>query len=169
MTDRAHLLARLAFLGPALTDAALVTLVELANRLPRRALDGLALARYQAEREAGIVPPPVDPEARSLGAVLAAVAAEVERATLKHGRTFPGGWGPAGRLVDREAMLRAQDACEAPPGDGGGSFRRVLEEELAEVWAESAASADAARELVQVAAVAVRGVLVVAANGGERA
>jgi len=160
MTARPWLHARLTGLGVELTDAALVTLVQIAEGLPRRKLDGEALARMQAEREAGIAPPEVDPEARALGAVVAAVIAEIGRADRMHGRSFPGGWGPSGRLEDHEAMFRAKDRCDAPASEGGGSFRHVLEEEVAEVFAEAGGSREQSRELIEVAAVACRGVLV---------
>ncbi len=102
---------------------------------------------------------PVDPEAAALGAVLAQVTAEVDRANRKHGRTFPGGWGLHARAVDRETRQRTQDACDAAQGSGGASFRDVAEEEVAEVYAEAPGSAEHVRELAQVAAVYVRGML----------
>jgi hypothetical protein len=114
----------------------------------------------QQEREAGVVPPPVDPEAAALGAVLAQVAAEVDQANRKHGRTFPGGVGACGRREDEEEMWRARDAYEAPLTEGGGTMRAAMREEVAEVFAEPAGSPEQARELCQVAAVAVRGMLV---------
>ncbi len=157
---REHLLARLAFQGVELTDSSLALAVAFVDALPRRALTGETLARMQQEREAGIVPPPVDPEAAALGAVLGAIVAEVERANRKHGRTFPGGVGPCGRREDVEAMLRAKDACDAAAAEGRATLRLVLAEEVAEVWAEPAGSPEQRRELCQVAAVAVRGMLV---------
>lgn len=104
---------------------------------------------------------PVDPEAAALGSVLAQVAAEVERANRKHGRTFPGGVGLCARREDVEAMLRAKDACDAAAANGGASLRLVLAEEVAEAFAEPAGSPEQARELCEVAAVAVRGMLVI--------
>lgn len=159
MIDRTHLLARLAFQGVELTDSSLALAVAFVDALPRRALTGEALARMQHERDAGVVPPPVDPEAAALGSMLALVAAEVERANRKHGRTFPGGWGLHARAVDREARQRAQDACDAAQGSGGASFRDVLDEEIAEVYAEEPGSPEHVREMAQVAAVNVRGML----------
>ena len=159
MIDRAHLLARLTGRGVELTDSALALAVAFVDSLPHRALTGEALARMQAEREAGVVPPPVDPEAAALGSVLAAIVEEVERANRLHGRTFPGGWGLHARAVDRETRQRTQDACDAAQGSGGASFRDVAEEEVAEVYAEAPGSAEHVRELAQVAAVYVRGML----------
>lgn len=155
-------IARLTWLAVGLHDDALVTLAGFAEGLAvdhSRALDGGALAQEQAAREAGAALPPVDPEASPLGRALALVACEVERATLRHGRTFPGGWGPAARPEDREARQRAQDACDAAQGERCASFRDVAEEEVAEVYAEEPGTIGHARELVQVAAVYVRGLL----------
>jgi hypothetical protein len=101
----------------------------------------------------------VDPDAAMLGRALALVVREVERATALHGRTFPGGWGLHARAVDREARQRAQDACDAAQGSGGASFRDVLDEEIAEVYAEEPGSPEHVREMAQVAAVNVRGML----------
>ena len=101
----------------------------------------------------------VDPDAAKLGRALALVVREVESARLKHGRGFPGGWGPHARAEDVEARQRAQDACDAAQGSGGASFRDVAEEEVAEVYAEAPGSAEHVRELAQVAAVYVRGML----------
>ena len=112
----------------------------------------------------------VDPDAAMLGRALALVVREVESARLKHGRGFPGGWGPSGRAEDREARQRAQDACDAANSSGGAAFRHVAEEEIAEVFAEVPGTAEHAREICQVAAVYVRGLLVAMAPDltGER-
>ena len=112
----------------------------------------------------------VDPDAAKLGRALALVVREVERATALHGRGFPGGWGPSGRAEDREARQRAQDACDAANSSGGAAFRHVAEEEIAEVFAEVPGTAEHAREICQVAAVYVRGLLVAMAPDltGER-
>jgi len=102
----------------------------------------------------------VDPDAVMLGRALALVVREVESARLKHGRTFPGGWGPSGRLVDREARQRAQDACDTAQAHGGATYRRVEQEEAAEVYAEVPGTPEHRAELVQHGAVIVRGLLV---------
>ncbi len=58
------------------------------------------------------------------------------------------------------AAWRAKDACEAAQRAGVHTFRDVAEEEETEARAEVPGTAEHARELVQVAAVYVRGLLV---------
>ena len=111
----------------------------------------------------------IDPDAAMLGRALALVVREVESARLKHGRGFPGGWGPHARAEDVEARQRAQDACDAAAAymtkDGGATYRHVEQEEAAEVYAEVPGTPEHRAELVQHAAVVVRGLLV--AMGSE--
>jgi hypothetical protein len=107
----------------------------------------------------------VDPDAAMLGRALALVVREVERATALHGRTFPGGWGPHARPQDHLTARRAKVACDIAADDRQATFRLVAEEEIAEVFAEVPGTAEHARELCQVAAVYVRGLLV--AMGSE--
>lgn len=163
--SREWLLARLVGLGNELTDEALLGLAAVAEafaapRERRRDLSPGALALEQAARDTGTVLALVsNPDAFPIGRALAAVASEVDRATRLHGRAFPGGWGPAGRREDVEAMLRAKDRCDAAQAAGGATLRDVLEEEVAEVWAEEAGSVEQWRELAQVAAVCVRAMM----------
>ena len=107
----------------------------------------------------------VDPDAAMLGRALALVVREVESARLKHGRGFPGGWGPHARPQDHLTARRAKVACDIAADDRQATFRLVAEEEIAEVFAEVPGTAEHARELCQVAAVYVRGLLV--AMGSE--
>lgn len=166
--DRAWLTARLTGLAVSASLESLTLAVAMLEALPGRDISPAALMAAQRAREAGIGAPlrPCDPDAALLGRALALVVREVERAAAKHGRTFPGGWGPSGRLFDKVARQRAQDACDAKSRLGDGpTFRDVAEEEIAEVFAEVPGTAEHARELCQVAAVYVRGLLV--AMGSE--
>ncbi len=158
---REWLTARLTGLAVSASLESLTTAVALLESLPPRDISPAALMAAQRAREAGTEAPlrPCDPDAAALGRAFALVAREVESARMKHGRAFPGGWGPAGRREDVEAMLRAKDACDAAQAAGGATLRDVLEEEVAEVWAEEAGSAEQRRELAQVAAVCVRAMM----------
>jgi hypothetical protein len=102
----------------------------------------------------------VDPDAAALGRALALVVREVERATALHGRTFPGGWGPHARAVDVEARQRAQYVCDLAASEGRHTYRHVEQEEAAEVYAEVPGTPEHRAELVQHAAVILRGLLV---------
>ena len=107
----------------------------------------------------------VDPDAAMLGRAIALVVREVERATALHGRTFPGGWGPHARAVDVEARQRAQYVCDLAASEGRHTYRHVEQEEAAEVYAEVPGTPEHRAELVQHAAVVLRGLLV--AMGSE--
>ncbi len=157
--DREWLTARLTGLAVSASLESLTLAVGLLENLPPRDISPASLMAAQLAREAGTETPlrPCDPDAAALGRALALVAREVERARALHGRTFPGGWGPSGRSDDVERMLEATDRCDAAVRP---TFRLVVEEEIAEVFAEVPGTAEHARELVQVAAVYVRGLLV---------
>lgn len=166
--DRAWLTARLTGLAVSASLESITLAVALLDSFPPRDISPAALMAAQRAREDGTETPlrPVDPDAAMLGRALALVVREVERATALHGRTFPGGIGACGGREDVEAMLRAKDACDDAAANGGASLRLVLAEEVAEVFAEPAGSPEQARELCQVAAVAVRGMLVAAGARG---
>ncbi len=160
--DRAWLTARLTGLAVSASLESLTLAVALLENLPTRDISPASLMAAQRAREDGTETPlrAVDPDAAALGRALALVACEVESARLKHGRGFPGGWGPSGRLVDREARQRAQDACDTAQAHGGATYRRVEQEEAAEVYAEVPGTPEHRAELVQHGAVIVRGLLV---------
>jgi len=164
---REWLTARLTGLAVSASLESITLAVTLLENLPPRDISPAALMAAQRAREDGAAAPPraVDPDAAMLGRALALVVREVERARLKHGRGFPGGWGPSGRLVDREARQRAQDACDTAQAHGGATYRRVEQEEAAEVYAEVPGTPEHRAELVQHAAVVLRGLLV--AMGSE--
>ena len=129
-----------------------------------RRIDGPALAARQAGE---LAEPSVGPDAAELGAVLAGVACEVERATRLHGRTCPGGMGETGTAEDRRVLAGARQAKQEAIAAGEVSFRHVLKEEIAEVWAEPAGSEEQEIEAVQSAAVLTR--MVLAAREARRA
>ncbi len=160
--DREWLTARLTGLAVSASLESLTLAVAMLENLPPRDISAGALMAAQRAREAGTETPlrPCDPDAAALGRALALVAREVDRATALHGRTFPGGWGPSGRAEDCTAAWRTKDACEAAQRAGVHTFRDVADEERAEVFAEVPGTAEHARELCQVAAVYVRGLLV---------
>ena len=160
--DREWLTARLTGLAVSASLESLTLAVAMLENLPPRDISAGALMAAQRAREAGTETPlrPCDPDAAMLGRALALVAREVERARALHGRTFPGGWGPSGRAEDCMAAWRAKDACEAAQRAGVHTFRLVAEEEEAEARAEVPGTPEHARELCQVAAVYVRGLLV---------
>lgn len=164
---REWLTARLTGLAVSASLESLTLAVALLEALPARDISPAALMAAQRARETGTEPPlrPCDPDAALLGRALALVVREVESARLKHGRTFPGGWGPSGRAEDCMAAWRAKDACEAAQRAGVHTFRHVAEEEEAEARAEVPGTAEHQREICQVAAVYVRGLLV--AMGSE--
>jgi hypothetical protein len=138
-------------------DWLIARLVGLAIGLPDHALsmlrdfgEGLAVHHERlAERP---------PQGR-IGRVLADVAAEVVRAEGLHPGGFPGGWGWSGTEQDEQAAWEAQAVCAAAQRAGKVTFRQVLEEEVAEVLAERGGSPSHGGELVQVAAVCVRGIV----------
>lgn len=161
--DREWLTARLTGLAVSASLEALTTAVALLENLPPRDISAGALMAAQRAREDGTETPlrPCDPDAAALGRALALVAREVERARALHGRTFPGGWGPSGRAEDCTAAWRAKDQCDAKTTLGDGpTFRDVVEEEIAEVFAEVPGTPEHRAELVQHGAVIVRGLLV---------
>ena len=129
-----------------------------------RRIDPVALAARQAGE---LVEPGVGPDAAELGAVLARVACEVDRATRLHGRTCPGGMGETGTAADKWALSCARVRKQRAIAAGEVSFRHVLEEEIAEVWAEPAGSAEQETEAVQSQAVLAR--MVLAAREARRA
>ncbi len=160
--DRAWLTARLTGLAVSASLESLTLAVAMIENLPPRDISPAALMAAQRAREDGTETPPraVDPDAAMLGRALALVVREVERATALHGRTFPGGWGPHARPQDHLTARRAKVACDIAADDRQATFRLVAEEEIAEVFAEVPGTAEHARELCQVAAVYVRGLLV---------
>ena len=164
---REWLTARLTGLAVSASLESLTLAVAMLEALPARDISPAALMAAQRAREAGIEAPlrPCDPDAALLGRALALVVREVERARLKHGRTFPGGWGPHARAEDHLTARRAKVACDIAADERQATFRHVAEEEIAEVFAELPGTAEHARELCQVAAVYVRGLLV--AMGSE--
>ena len=159
---RDWLTARLTGLAVSASLESLTLAVAMLEALPGRDISPAALMAAQRAREAGIEAPlrACDPDAAMLGRVLALVVREVERAAAKHGRTFPGGWGPHACQADHLAMWTATDACDAAAREGQATFRLVAEEEIAEVFAAVAGTPEHVRELCQVAAVYVRGLLV---------
>ena len=160
--DREWLTARLTGLAVSASLESLTLAVGLLENLPPRDISPAALMAAQRAREDGTETPlrAVGPDAAALGRALALVAREVERAAALHGRTFPGGWGPSGRAEDHLTARRAKVACDIAADDRQATFRLVAEEEIAEVFAEVPGTAEHARELCQVAAVYVRGLLV---------
>ena len=165
--DRAWLTARLTGLAVSASLESLTLAVALLESLPGRDISPAALMAAQRAREDGTEAPlrPVDPDAAMLGRALALVVREVERATALHGRTFPGGWGPSGRHEDCMAAWKAKDACGTAQASGGATYRHVEQEEAAEVYAEVPGTPEHRAELVQHAAVVLRGLLV--AMGSE--
>ena len=129
-----------------------------------RRIDSVALAARTAGE---LAEPSVGPDAAELGAVLARVACEVERATRLHGRTCPGGMGETGTAADKWALSCARVRKQRAIAAGEVSFRHVLEEEIAEVWAEPAGSEEQETEAVQSQAVLAR--MVLAAREARRA
>ena len=166
MIDRAKLTADVTYQIVELPDDKLAlvarlvrTIVETERALgTARRIDTVALAQADRARDRGEVPPsaPVDPTLAGRGSVLAAISAEVDRAIALHGRAMPGGWGPSGRAVERDAMLEAKRRCGEAQARGDVTFRDVLEEERAEVLAEIGGSQLQRAELIQEAAVCVR-------------
>ena len=149
----------------ALVRAFVAALLEADRRSgAARRIDGQTLAARQAGE---LAEPGVGPDAAELGAVLARVACEVDRATRLHGRTCPGGMGVTGRYEDCMAAWRARSACERAQKAGNHTFRHVLEEEIAEVFAEVAGSEEQETEAVQSQAVLAR--MVLAAREARRA
>lgn len=123
-----------------------------------RRIDSAALMAAQRAREEGTAPPsqPVDVDMVRRGGIAAEVVAEVERAIRLHGRAMPGGFGNTGTQNDVTEALRAKARCSKAQERGTVSWRLVLEEEVAEVFAETPGSMLQRFELVQVAAVASR-------------
>lgn len=157
-TDREWLLARLCGLGNELTDDALASAVAFAEGQPRRLLTSAALASAQRARESGESLPsqPVDVDLARRGAILSEVGREVQRAILLHGRAMPGGFGNTGTQNDRTEAERAKARCGKAQQRGDVSWRLVLEEEVAEAFAEKPGSMLQRAELVQVEAVVTR-------------
>ena len=104
MIDRTWPLARLVGRANELTDDALLAGLAFAESLPSRSLDPRALERDTPH------PRPALPHH---AAIAGEVVQEVGRAERKHGDAMPGGFGLAGRPIDRELMLRATDTCDA--------------------------------------------------------
>lgn len=172
MTTRSKLVAGLTHDAVELTDDRLVlvrafvaALLEADRRAGEaRRIDPAALAARHAGE---LAEPGVGPDAAELGAVLARVACEVERATRLHGRTCPGGMGETGTAEDRRVLAGARQAKQEAIEEGVVSFRHVLEEEIAEVFAEVAGSEEQETEAVQSQAVLAR--MVLAAREARRA
>ena len=161
MTTRSKLVAGITHDAVELTDDRLVlvrafvrALLEADRRAgAARRIDPVALAARTAGE---LAEPSVGPDAAELGAVLARVACEVDRATRLHGRTCPGGVGETGTRTDRRVLAGARQAKQEAIADGVVSFPHVLEEEIAEVFAEVAGSEEQETEAVQSAAVLAR-------------
>lgn len=145
--DREWLLARLVGCGNERTDDALRAGLTFAETLPSRSLDPRRLPRDE---------PHPRPSLPHHAALAGEVVGEVARAERKHGRAMPGGFGLAGRPIDHTLMLRAKSTCDAARDGGEVSWRHVLQEEVAEVFAERGGSMLQRAELVQVAAVCLR-------------
>lgn len=172
MTTREKLTAGLTHDAVELTDdrlalvrAFVAALLEADRRAgAARRIDSAALEARQAGE---LAEPGVGPDAAELGAVLARVACEVDRATRLHGRTCPGGMGETGTAEDRRVLAGARQAKQEAIEEGVVSFRHVLEEEIAEVFAEVAGSEEQETEAVQSQAVLAR--MVLAAREARRA
>lgn len=123
-----------------------------------RRIDGEALAAAQRAREQGLVQAPTtDPSATVRGGVLAEISAERDRQIAKWGDGVPGGgFSPKPGLAELIRRDGAQQAHDEAAGAGRCTMRLVLEEEVAEVFAEQPGSPEQRAELVQVAAVAVK-------------
>ena len=145
--DRTWLLARLVGCGNERTDDALRAGLTFAETLPSRSLDPRRLPRDE---------PHPRPSLPHHAALAGEVVGEVGRAERKHGRAMPGGFGLAGRPIDHTLMMRAKATCDAAREGGEVSWRHVLQEEVAEVFAERGGSMLQRAELVQVAAVCLR-------------
>lgn len=162
MTDRAKLTADITHDVVELPDDKLAlvarlvrTIVETERALgTARRIDTVALAARDRGESPASTPPDLD--VRHRGTVLAEISAEVDRAERLHGRAMPGGWGPSGRAVERDAMLEAKRKCGDAQRRGDVTYRDVLEEERAEVLAEVGGSQLQRAELIQLAAVCAR-------------
>lgn len=123
-----------------------------------RRIDGEALAAAQRAREQGLVQAPTtDPGAIVRGGVLAEISAERDRQIAKWGDSGPrGGFASRPTLADFEQREAAKERCERAVSRGECTLRDVLEEEVAEVFAEGPGLPEQRAELVQVAAVAVK-------------
>jgi hypothetical protein len=103
------------------------------------------------------MPVEVLPAFPSRGGVLAEVSEERDRQIAKWGDGVPsGGLSPAPGLDELFARDRAQRSCMTLASRGLCTMRLVLEEEVAEVFAEEPGSRAQRVELVQVAAVCVK-------------
>lgn len=171
MIDRAKLTADVTYQIVELPDDKLAlvarlvrTIVETERALgTARRIDAVTLAARDRGESPASTPP--DQDVRHRGSVLAAISAEVDRAIALHGRAMPGGWGPSGRAVERDAMLEAKRRCGEAQARGDVTFRDVLEEERAEVLAEIGGSQLQRAELIQEAAVCVRWIEVIDRSG----
>lgn len=95
------------------------------------------------------------------------ILAERARQDAKHGPGLPsGGMGPMPGLSELAAVQRTQKRCDDAARAGQCTMRLVLEEEIAEVFAERPGSARQREELVQVAAVAVKWIEAIDAAAG---
>lgn len=160
---RERQIARLTGIAVELDDAALGLLSTFAESLhaspgTTRDLTSKGLAAAQHDRDRGVVrePVPRDHASEMRGAIMAEIAAERDRQIAKWGDGMPrGGFGWTS-LTDRNRMLEAKRACEDRSKRGCCTLRDVLEEEVAEVFAEQPGSQLQRAELLQVAAVCVK-------------
>ena len=172
-TTRERNIARLTGIGVELTDAALSSLVALAEQLrtepdAARDLTSATLAAEQIDREAGVKRSQSVGVTASRFGVLAEVAAERNRQIAKWGDGMPrGGFGRPVSAWDRVTVEGAKRRHDAAAERGSCSMRLVLEEEIAEVFAEEPGSLSQRAELVQVAAVCVKWIEAIDAQSVE--
>jgi hypothetical protein len=160
---RERQIARLTGIAVELDDAALGLLSTFAESLhatpgATRDLTSKALAAAQHDRDRGIVREAAlrDVAAESRGAIMAEIAAERDRQIAKWGDKMPrGGFGWTSS-ADQSRMLEAKRTHDEKAARGCCTLRDVLEEEVAEVFAEQPGSQLQRAELLQVAAVCVK-------------
>jgi len=166
-------IARLTGIGVELTDAALLSLVTLAERLraepdAARDLTSATLAAEQIAREEGAERVQTVGVSASRFGVLAEVAAERNRQISKWGDGMPrGGFGRPVSAWDRVTVEGAKRRHDDAAERGSCTMRLVLEEEVAEVFAEEPGSRAQRVELVQVAAVCVKWIEAIDAQPAE--
>lgn len=161
--SRERQIARLTGIAVELDDAALGLLSTFAESLhaspgTTRDLTSKGLAAAQHDLDRGVVREPVsrDHASEMRGAIMAEIAAELDRQIAKWGDGVPSGGFGWTSLTDRNRMLEAKRACEDRSKRGCCTLRDVLEEEVCEVFAERPGSQLQRAELLQVAAVCVK-------------
>lgn len=161
---RERQIARLTGIAVELDAAALGLLSTFAESLhaspgATRDLTSKALAEAQHDRDRGIVrePAPRDVAAEMRGSIMAEIAAERDRQIAKWGDGLPsGGFSSVPTGADRARLELARERCEGWAKEGRCTMRHILEEEVAEVFAEKPGSQLQRAELIQVAAVCVK-------------